>query len=274
MIKGLTFLIISIFSRLLSTADYGIYNSFVAYEAIGFVLIVIINSIIGIVLFNIFENFIGGILALDRLSLNLLLLYSFAYNIFTIINVTSTSLGAVWEPWFFERMNVKDYKGIRSVSALYAAGMLVFSVIMMLLSPEIILILGTSDYSDAVYCVVPIVAGEYFAFIDYIIIRWALAILLDVLKKVHEICEENDIKYYLAYGTLFGAIRHKGYIPWDDDTEKLKERILVDFEGTKLWAPKKYEYILSKTYGDYMQLPPEEDRKPYHGYIIVKKEDQ
>ena len=44
-------------------------------------------------------------------------------------------------------------------------------------------------------------------------------ISLDVLCAVHEFCQEHNIKYSLACGTLIGAIRHKGYIPWDDDID-------------------------------------------------------
>lgn len=42
---------------------------------------------------------------------------------------------------------------------------------------------------------------------------------LDILKDIHEFCVENDIKYTLFSGTLIGAIRHHGFIPWDDDLD-------------------------------------------------------
>lgn len=42
---------------------------------------------------------------------------------------------------------------------------------------------------------------------------------LKILKDVHKFCIENDIMYSVAYGTLIGVIRHKGFIPWDDDID-------------------------------------------------------
>lgn len=42
---------------------------------------------------------------------------------------------------------------------------------------------------------------------------------LGVVDYLDKICKENNLKYYIAYGTLIGAVRHKGYIPWDDDID-------------------------------------------------------
>lgn len=51
---------------------------------------------------------------------------------------------------------------------------------------------------------------------------------LDILKVFYTFCTENNIHYSLAYGTLIGAIRHKGFIPWDDDVDVMMGR--KDFE--------------------------------------------
>ncbi|MDE6479935.1 MAG: LicD family protein [Muribaculaceae bacterium] len=65
--------------------------------------------------------------------------------------------------------------------------------------------------------------------------------MLEMLKYIDKICRENDIKYWLSSGTCLGAIRHGGFIPWDDD---------VDIEMCKK-DYKKLIDILKKQNNDY-----------------------
>ncbi len=92
-------------------------------------------------------------------------LYSFAYNVYSIIAVTSTSLDTVWGPWFYEKKNKGADQSIKKYSSLYVIFLMTMCSSVMCLSPEIIKILGTKAYYDSRYCVVPIVAGGYFAFL-------------------------------------------------------------------------------------------------------------
>jgi len=49
-------------------------------------------------------------------------------------------------------------------------------------------------------------------------------IQVDILLDIDKFCREHQLRYSLAFGTLLGAIRHKGYIPWDDDIDIMMPR--------------------------------------------------
>ena len=42
---------------------------------------------------------------------------------------------------------------------------------------------------------------------------------LGIMEYIHEVCDKIGVKYFLAYGSLIGAVRHQGFIPWDDDMD-------------------------------------------------------
>lgn len=70
--------------------------------------------------------------------------------------------------------------------------------------------------------------------------------------------------------------RYIGVICWEQkvvayEREWFAKRILVDFEKYQFWVPEKYDEILKKSYGNYMELPPEDQRVMTHNYKIYEK---
>ncbi len=92
-------------------------------------------------------------------------IYSLGITIENIVKVTTTSLDTVWGPWFYERMEEKDYKTIRQVSTYYAYGIFVLLSCLMIAAPEIVWIMGSEAYRDAKYVVVPLLNCTYFTFL-------------------------------------------------------------------------------------------------------------
>ena len=67
-------------------------------------------------------------------------------------------------------------------------------------------------------------------------------ILLDIAKEFSRVCKENDIPYYMLGGTMLGAVRHKGFIPWDDDMDFGVPRPYYDKLVTALERDLPYPY--------------------------------
>ncbi len=69
--------------------------------------------------------------------------------------------------------------------------------------------------------------------------------LLDILMVIDKMCSEHGLRYYLVDGSLIGAIRHKGFIPWDDDMDIAMPR--DDYEKliahSSEWLPQPYEFV-------------------------------
>jgi lipopolysaccharide cholinephosphotransferase len=55
-------------------------------------------------------------------------------------------------------------------------------------------------------------------------LRQAQLVMLRILRTFHSICEEEGLRYWLDAGTLLGAVRHGGFIPWDDDVDVIMPR--------------------------------------------------
>lgn len=68
-------------------------------------------------------------------------------------------------------------------------------------------------------------------------LREAQLLELEILRHIAQYCDDHGLTYWIAYGTLLGAVRHKGFIPWDDDVDILMPRrdydkLIASFNGS------------------------------------------
>ena len=71
------------------------------------------------------------------------------------------------------------------------------------------------------------------------------ACILELMVNIDRVCREHHLRYYLLAGTMLGAVRHKGFVPWDDDADIALPRkdynILIAHANE--WLPKHIELV-------------------------------
>ena len=90
-------------------------------------------------------------------------LYSLAYTIYSIILVAGDSISTVYEPWAYEQFAEKRYDIVRKRSTIYIVLLAVVCSGAMLIAPELVRILGSQKYVDAIPAVTPILGAGFFA---------------------------------------------------------------------------------------------------------------
>lgn len=84
------------------------------------------------------------------------------------------------------------------------------------------------------------------------------SLLIQLLDKFVEVCEANGLRYYLAYGSALGAVRHQGLIPWDDDIDVVMPR--GDYE--------KLQKLPQSVWGEEYQLASWRTHKNYRYHFL------
>ncbi len=86
--------------------------------------------------------------------------------------------------------------------------------------------------------------------------------IIHILDSFDQFCKEHEIRYTLGYGTLLGAVRHKGFIPWDDDVDV----VLTTDEYLKFRECVKPQPYLDSDQRYLVKMPGERD----YGYSFIK----
>ena len=164
------------------------------------------------------------LLQFDRIMINSMCgsadagIYSFSYTLYSLIQITGNSLSTAFEPWGFQKLKNKDIVSVKRVGTSYILVLAGIVTVCMLFSPEIILIVGSSKYSNSVYTSIPILLSGFFSMAytvpalvefysektHYISIGTSIAAVVNVILNTFFIKKYGYIA--AAYTTLFSYI--------------------------------------------------------------------
>lgn len=91
--------------------------------------------------------------------------YSIAYSAYHIVTVLFDSMNKAWAPWLLESLHYKKYREIKAVSKIYIGVFVILTIGVLILTPEIIFVLGGNQYKAAVFCLPPLITSCAFQFI-------------------------------------------------------------------------------------------------------------
>jgi len=118
-------------------------------------------------------------------------IYSFAYNVGMIIMVLWTSTNQAWVPWFFEKMEIKDYTSIKKRAKNFRDFFTIAYIFILFISPEIIKLMSDSSYWEGLY-IVPFIFMSY-----YFNLMYSFEVNIEFyVKKTH----------LISIGTIFAAL--------------------------------------------------------------------
>lgn len=92
-------------------------------------------------------------------------IYAIAYSCYNIVTLLFNSLNNAWAPWLLDNLHYENYENIKKTSKRYIGIFLILIIGILLLVPEIIYILGGSEYHSAIYCLPPLITACIFQFI-------------------------------------------------------------------------------------------------------------
>ena len=118
-------------------------------------------------------------------------IYSFSYTIFTMLQVTSTALFSVFEPWAYERLKEKRINELKKISSLFFVFLSMISIIVIVIAPDMIVLLGSKKYVDAIYTTIPVIIGGLFS----------LAYGIPAIVEYY-----NKKTIYISIGTIGAAV--------------------------------------------------------------------